>query len=328
MAKSLTSQLLAHLKGETTTLALCWKITKRDGSLILGTDHDLDVVITSGVLAGRYIAGANVTGSDVVSSDDMSVDNTEVDGSFSDTIVIPDLTVADVKAGLLNNAPVTLFFCNWQSPNDGQCYMRSGFLGDLTWDSSSTYKTELRGLTQLLSENIVDSYSVGCGVKRFGDARCKVNVPALAITATVTSVVSRRVFTVSGITTQAVGRFNTGTLVGITGGNAGFTRQIRIDTTSSVHGKLSLFEAFPVDVEVGDTYTMSPGCDRSFATCKTYEDPADPTNPAGNIANFRGYGLLIPGIDAIMKGPVGAAVPAADASAGGGSVWAPSTPGV
>lgn len=321
MAKTITDELLAHLKGEETTLALCWIITKRNGDFIYGTDHDLDIKITTGTLAGTYVAGANVTGADVASSADMSVDNTEVDGSFTDTILIPDLTVADVEAGLFNNAPVTLFFTNWQSPNDGQCYMRSGFLGDLTWDSSSTYKTELRGLTQLLSQNIVQAYSVSCNVAKFGDARCKINVPVISITATVTSVVSRREFTVSGITSQAEGFFNTGTLLGLTGDNATFTRQIRIDTTDSTQGQLTLYEAYPEDVQVGDTFTMAPGCDRAFTTCKTFPNPADGSDPRGNTVNFRGYGYFTPGIDAILKGPVGTSVPVAS-STGGGLHWA------
>lgn len=319
MSKDINSLLLAHLKGEVTTLALCWKITKKNGDVILGTDHDLDIAVSSGALAGVYLAGANVTGSDVASTSDMSVDNTMVDGSFTDdNTIILDLTVDDVRAGLLNNAPVTLFFTNWEAPNDGQCYMRSGFLGSLTWDSNNAYKTELRGLTQLLSQTIVQTYSVACNVVKFGDARCKVDVPAISITATVTAVTNRKEFTVSGITTEPVGRFNTGTLLGLTGNNVGFERQIKIDTTDTVQGKVTLFEPFPEDVQVGDTYTMAPGCPRSFAKCKTFQDPADPTNPAGNIANFRGYGLLIPGVDAMMRGAVGSSVPVADPSTGGG----------
>lgn len=327
MSKTINSLLLAHLKGEDTTLALCWKITKRDGAVILGTDHDLDVVVATGDLAGTYLAGANVTGSDITSSADMSVDNTEVDGSFSDSIVIPDLTAADVEAGLLNSAPVLLFFVNWADTTMGQCYLRTGFLGDLTWDSNSTYKTELRGLTQLLSQTVVQTHTVLCNVVRFGDARCKVDVPAIAITATVTATSSRRAFTVSGITSQPVGMFNTGTLVGLTGANAGFTRQIRLDKTGPTHGALTLYEAFPEDVEITDTFTMSPGCARTPDMCKTYIDPDDPTNPAGNFANFRGYGLFIPGVDAMMKGPVGVSVPVSTSGGGGGGGFSQS-PGV
>lgn len=326
MSKEISSLLLAHLRGEDTTLALCWKITKKNGDVILGTDHDLDITVTAGVLAGVYIAGANISGADISSSADMSVDNSSVQGSFPDTITLPDLTAADVQAELLNNAPVTLFFLNWAAPDDGQCYLRAGFLGELTYDSDNVYKTELRGLTQLLSQPIVDTYSVACGVKKFGDARCKVDVDAVSITATVTAVASRRAFTVSGITTEAVGRYNTGVLVGLTGANAGFTRQIRNDDVGAVHGAIDLFEPMPEAVLSGDTFTMKPGCDRAYSTCKTYKDPAHPSDPNGNYRNFRGYGLFVPGIDAMMKGPVGTSVPATS-SDGGGVHFQPGFPG-
>lgn len=327
MSKSINSLLLAHLRGEDTTLAMCWQVLKKNGDVIYGTDHDRDIPVGSGDLIGVYLAGANISGTDLSSSEDMSVDNAEVQGSFSDTITLPDLTAEDVQAGLLNNAPVTLFFVNWQAPDDGQCYLRSGFLGELTYDSNGVYKTEIRGLTQLLSQNIVDTYSVACAVKKFGDAKCKVDVDAISITATTTTVTNRRVFEVSGITVEPEGRYNTGLLVGLTGANAGFTRQIKLDTTDTVTGKITLFEPFPENVLTSDTFTMKPGCDRAYSTCKTFEDPDNPGDPNGNYRNFRGHGLLIPGVDAMMKGPVGTSVPATS-SDGGLGFWAPAQPGV
>lgn len=324
--KTIDSLLLAHLKGEDTTLALCWQVLKKNGNVIYGTDHDVDIPITTGDLAGVYVAGANITGADLASSEDMSVDNTEIQGSFSDSITLPDLTVDDVRAGLLNNAPVTLFFVNWQAPDDGQCYLRSGFLGELTYDSNNVYRTEIRGLTQLLSQNIVDTYSVNCGVKKFGDARCKVDVAAISVVATAGTVTSRKLFQTSGIT-DPPGRYNTGLLVGLTGANAGFTRQVKDDFVDGSPGKFQTYEAFPEDVAPGDTFTAVPGCPRTFAACKTFVDPANPSDPNGNYRNFRGYGIGIPGVDAIMKGAVGTSVPATS-SEGGGGAWAPSTPGV
>lgn len=318
MSKDIASLLLAHLRGEDTTLALCWQVIKKNGDVIFGTDHDLDVPIATGDLAGTYIAGANINGSDLVSSGDMSVDNTEIQGAFSDSIVLPDLTVEDVQGGLLNNAPVLMFFCNWQSPDDGQCYLRTGFLGELTYDSNNVYKTELRGLTQLLSQNIVQTYAVPCNVVRFGDARCTIDVDAISFIGTVFDVTNRKVFSISGFTGQPLHQFNTGVLVGLTGANTGLTRQIKEDSTGDTQGDITLFEAFPETVVDGDTFTTKPGCDRTDTMCKFYD----------NFVNYRGYGINIPGVDAIMKGPVGTNVPAVDASSGGGGFWAPAQPGV
>jgi uncharacterized phage protein (TIGR02218 family) len=137
-------------------------------------------------------------------------------------------------------------------------------------------------------------------VKRLGDARCGVNVASLSITATVAAVTSRRAFTVSGIGAQPAGYFSLGNLVGLTGANAGFLRQIRVDNVGSTTGSLSLFEAFPQDVVAGDTFTMSPGCDRLLQTCIT---------KFNNRANNRAYGVLIPGVDLLLAGPAGQMVP-------------------
>ena len=293
--KSTTEAMLAHLRGERTTLALCWRIEKRTGGLILGTDHDRDLVVASGDLAGTYQAGANITGADLVSSGDLSVDNSEVTGAFSDSLEITDVTVAEMEAGVLDNAPVTAFFVNWQDPDAGQVYLRRGFLGNFERDSDGKYKTELRGLSQLLSQTIVQTYGEKCNVRRFGDSRCGFDVASVTITATVQSINSRRDFFVTGITSQPVGYFNGGKIVGASGENSGLTRQVRTDAFEGSQGRLMLFEAFPLEVQVGDTFTLAPGCPRTREACR---------DTFANLANFRGYGVFIPGALKLLAGPI------------------------
>ncbi len=294
--KPIASPLQAHLEGDTTTLALCWSILKRNGDYIRGTTHDRDLTVASGSYAGTYKASSNITPSNVKSNSDLAVDNLDVTGALADGTLRVDITQADVEARNLDFASVRTFFVNWKDPDMGQVPMRSGFLGPIRYDSNFAYSTEVRGLAQLLQQNIVQTYSDRCNVKRLGDARCQVDVAALSITATATTIVSRREFTVGGITTQPAGYFSLGNLVGLTGDNTGFLRQIRIDDLAAATGHLSLFEAFPNDVAPGDTFTMSPGCDRLPATCRDKFD---------NWRNNRAYGVLIPGIDLLLAGPAG-----------------------
>ena len=42
--KQISTQLAAHLAGEVTTLATCWKLTRRDTTIFGFTDHDQDIV--------------------------------------------------------------------------------------------------------------------------------------------------------------------------------------------------------------------------------------------------------------------------------------------
>lgn len=292
--KEVAQAAIDHLRQEVTTLALCWVVTKGNGEIIRGTTHDRDLQIDDGDLAGLYLAGANIAGSDVVSGADMSVDNLDVDGAFPESITIPDITLADVEAGWLNNAPVTMFFVNWEDPNAWQTFERVGWLGELEWDSSGQYRTEVRGLTQRLAQNVMRTYGDRCDVARFGDTRCGFNVAAVTITATVSGVTNRRVFIVSGITSEPIGYFSGGRLLGVTGANAGIERQIKLDAYAALQGQLQLFEAFPLDVEIGDTFSMAPGCDRAMSTCR---------DRFNNLVNFRGHGVYIPGIAALLRGP-------------------------
>lgn len=296
--RDVPTALQTHFNGDNTTLALCWKVTKRNGVSVYGTDHDRDITVASGTYAGTYkSATTNISGSDIRSNSDMAVDNMEVSGAFPDTIVIPEITQDDIESGNLNYARVVMLLLNWATPAAGQMVVRVGFMGPLIYDSSGFFKTEIRGLADLLSQNIGQCYSDKCDVKRFGDARCKFDVSSVTITATVTAVTSRRSFAVSGITTQPQGYFDGGLLTGLTGDNAGFKKQIRIDNGGSSAGHIVLFEPFPEDIAIGDTFSMAPGCDRTLATCR---------DKYTNITNFRGFGVFIPGMDALMQGPVGA----------------------
>ena len=88
--KTATSELAAHLVGEVTTLATCWKITRRDGVVLGFTDHirDLDI---DGV---TYRAASGYTRTAIRSTADLAVDNLDVESVFSDD----GITEADLRA--------------------------------------------------------------------------------------------------------------------------------------------------------------------------------------------------------------------------------------
>lgn len=298
MRTDITPALLDHLKADVSTLAICWCVEKADGSRILGTDHDRSIEVPAGGspaddLAGVYLAGSNITGSDVTSNTDMSVDNAEVSGAFpqagSQTI---DVTIADIEAGLLDNAPVTLFALNYTAPADGYVILRRGILGQISRNSDAGYTAELRGLVQFLSQTIIETFSDTCLVVRLGDARCKINVAAITAAVTVSVATSRKEITLTGAGAHPAAYYAAGILRGVTGDNAGFEREVKTDDGA---GHITLWDELPADVTIGDTFALEPGCDRTAATCIA---------KFGNIVNYRGYGIYIPGALAILAGPV------------------------
>jgi uncharacterized phage protein (TIGR02218 family) len=294
--RTISPELLAHLRGEQSTLAICWTIEKGNGEIIRSTDHDRDIEITVGPRAGVYRSAANITGSDVRSTSDLSVDNMEVEGAIQDQWEIPDITVAEIEAGLLDNAPVEVFGLNYNSPDDGQISERRGYLGIPSRDSDGRYKVEVRGLTQRLQQTIGWTFSERCNVVEFGDVRCGFNVAAATRTAVVTAVVGRRSFEVqitAGDPAPIPTYFNGAKITFTSGANNSFFREVQRAEIDGSTVAIRTWEEFPADPVVGDTLSLPPACNRLATTCFLVHN---------NFINFRGYGLFIPGVLRLMAG--------------------------
>ena len=299
--KYVPPSLAAHFRGEEITTALCWQIEKADGTVIRGTDHDTDIEVEDpdDILTGVYSSSSNISASQIKTNSDGSVDNMEVEGALPkpDEHRI-DVSIVDIEAGNLSRAPVYVFVVNWRRPRDGIMLIKRGYLGEIQRTSDYQYRTELRGLTQLLAQNIMRSYSERCQVLRFGDHECGFNLARATLTGTVTGVTSRRRFdtTLNNGTpvTAVAGDFRNGELRFTSGANAGFVRSVKLDDAAGTLGQFSTWENFPYTVTTGATFEVSFGCDRLVTSCKRF----------GRLKHgFRGYGLYIPGINAIMAGP-------------------------
>lgn len=298
--KSIPAQLLADLRKDTTAIAFLWAIEMKDGRMIRGTDHDMDVTIpsTGGSPAdpfeGKYWAGSNITPGDIVANADMSVDNLSVTGALADVgATVLDINVDDIEGGLLDAAPVHVLVCDWRHPDHGYYVVKRGFLGAISRDSDFKYTTEVRGMTQLLSQIVVQTFSERCNVVRLGDAKCKFAVASATFTGTVTAVASRKSFTVS-IAGSPAYHFAGGTITFTGGLNASFFREVKGDPLVNA-GVVTLWEDLPAAVAPGDTFSIEAGCDRTLPTCR---------DVFHNVLNMRAYGVFIPGILAITAGPV------------------------
>jgi uncharacterized phage protein (TIGR02218 family) len=308
--KTIPAQLLSDLKADATSLAFLWSIQMANGEMIRGTEHDQDITIPHtgdspvDINAGTYYAVANVTAGDVASSSDLSVDNLEVTGAFQgDTDAdsppigntVLDVSVADIEAGLLDQAPVTVLVCNWMAPDHGYYIIKSGLFGTITRDSDGKYTTEVRGLTQLLAQTVIRTFTASCNVVKFGDKRCKFNVAAHTITGTVAEPDNLQQFSVDLAQASPPSGFSYvgGTLTFTSGANSGYFREVKIDPNANGN-VVQFWDQFPNAMAPGDEFTLSPDCDRQPLTC---------AHIYHNIFNFRGFGLFIPGLDSLTAGP-------------------------
>ena len=164
MSRTLTSAMLAHIAGEETTLATCVKMTLADATVTGYTNHDNDLLI-SGV---TYQASTGYTPTDIKNTDQMNVNNMDIEG----LIVTGGITAGDISAGRYDGAAVEMFLVNWASISDGTIPMHRGVIGEIARDEN-LFVAELRGIKQLLQQNITETYSVTCRAT-LGDSRCKV----------------------------------------------------------------------------------------------------------------------------------------------------------
>jgi uncharacterized phage protein (TIGR02218 family) len=283
------------MSGNAPTVAVCWQVTKNNGAgYVRGTQHDADITIASGLYAGTYSARAGVSGSDVKGRSDLSADNLNVDGAVTNPtdVTTVDVTHADILADNFAYAPVVVFAVDWTNPNDYQHVMAWGTLGEIIEESTGHYSTEVRGPMQAFQQQIVRTQGDRCDIPHLGHGQCQFNIAANTVTGAVVTVTDRKHFTVSGIGTPAWS-YSLGLLKFTSGENNGFSREVKLDPREN-GGVLLVFDELPNNIGVGDTFTLEPGCPRTIDACKVF----------GQVLNFQGYGLYVPGIDAYMKGPL------------------------
>ena len=282
--KTLPAGMQDHLSSGATTLCWCWKIVRGDGAAQGFTDHDLPVAFDS----LTYEASSGFTASEVQSTLGLAVDNLTVMGALAtDT-----LNEHDLAAGLYDDAQIEIWRVNWASP-DQRVLMRKGNLGQVT-RGKTAFQAEMRGLAHKLNQSVGRCYGYGCDAD-LGDALCTIDLsnPLFAGSGAVTRVTDARRFTVSGLETFADTWFSGGKLIWTSGANAGRAMEVKRHAMSPTQTSIELWQAMSEDVAVGDTFTVTAGCDKQFATCKS---------KFANTVNFRGFPYM-PGNDAITSYP-------------------------
>lgn len=286
-----------HFARENQRVTVCGIVFRRDGTELRCTQHDQDIEIAAGDLAGFYSGSVPITGSDIQSGSDLSADNLEVSGRLTDSLVFSGFTAADIESGLFDSAAFETFLVQWDDPDAWQKPVRRGYLGEIKRTAEGSFQAEWRGLVQALAQSVGRTYAETCDVRRFGDARCGLDILPLELAGTIASVVSRRHFVVSldstPVPTPAAGYFELGEIRFTTGANVNREKQIKRDSVGGPLGDLELWESFAADVQVGDRAIVRPGCDRRFETCQRFD----------NTVNFRGHGRWMPGIPKILRAP-------------------------
>ncbi len=273
--RSASSNMTAHLAGEVTSLAVCWKLSLVDGSVLGFTDHTSDLTISSQL----YKAATGFSPTSIETKDKFSVDNLDVAGILDAAAI----TEADIMAGKYDFAEIEIFMVNVTDLSQGIITHRRGWLGEVTLKNGQ-FIAEVRGLAQKLSQNIVELYIPTCRAI-FGDGRCKANPASYTVGGAVNIITSRQVF-ISNSMTQGAGYFSGGEIQFLTGANAGRRMEIK----EFANKQFTLVLPMPNNIAIGDSFNAIAGCDKTIGTC---------AGKFANAVNFRGE-PYVPGMDKML----------------------------
>jgi uncharacterized phage protein (TIGR02218 family) len=276
--KPASPALAAHLAGEVTTLATCWRLERADGWVRGFTDHDRELVV-DGL---TYVASTGFLPSAIKTASDLSVDNLDVDGFLDDAA----LRAEDLIAGLFDGARIEVFIVNWADLGQGRLLLRKGFLGEIK-RADQRFSAEIRGLSNRLQQTAGKLYSRLCRVD-LGSSECGVALGPRTDTYAVTQVIAAD--TVRVVTARATGYFTFGKATFTTGANAGAVNEVLLHDGQTIR----LFVPMPRPIVVGDQIVLVAGCDKTPETCNA---------KFANILNFRGE-PHIPGNDKVFSYPV------------------------
>jgi uncharacterized phage protein (TIGR02218 family) len=300
MSKNVSDDLKERLSYECTHLALCWLISRQDGRVFLFTNHDTDIPLAAGAwMSGTYKAATGFTATAIENKSDMTVDNLDVTSILDDD----SITIEDIRAGLYDYADVYIFAIDWLKAKEytgaelptNVISMRYGKFGECIASPQGYYSVEVRGLTQLLQQQIGELYGPCCRADLF-DARCGLSSSAYESAANIASVVDTTHYTVTFTSTMGdtgVAKwFKYGSMRIGNGANAG--KKLEIKTYDPATGAIELYIPPGYPLEVGSWVRLLPGCDKTWGTCHdTFHN---------DVAGFRGEANL-PGDDKVYWYP-------------------------
>jgi uncharacterized phage protein (TIGR02218 family) len=267
---------MSWLEGDLTTLALCWRVERRDGVTIGLTAHDRD--LSWGGLVYREAPG--MVPSAITRGAGLDPASMDVTGALTSDAI----SEADLLAGRWDGARVAIFACDWTDPAN-QVALGEGMIGAVE-TRGGMLTAELRGAMAALERPVVEETSAECRAD-LGDARCRVAMAGRRRFAVVTAIADN-VVTLDGAE-PAPNVYGQGRLRWISGANSGLE-----DAILRSEG-VTLTLRRPPHFDAPGRVLLVEGCDRTLATC---------AGRFGNALNFRGEPYL-PGIDLLTRYPGG-----------------------
>lgn len=264
------------------TLINCLRIVANDGTTIRFTDYPYPVIASTG---GSYQSDNGYQFSGVTQTSEGAGTLVDLEGIIS----AAGLDVDELKSGKWDGARVYIFATSWTNPIEDEEPIAVGVLGK-TALFEARYTAQLMHLIDALNVPTGRDYSALCSWILFDEtldgktysyqrSRCQLNIYDYLVIGSITSVVSNGEF-VDSTRAEDNDYFSNGSVLFTTGDNVGLASiKIKSHTTG---GNFILHDDTFNTMQVGDQYTMIPGCRKRLV-----EDCAAKYLNAPNFGGFR-----------------------------------------
>lgn len=185
------------------------------------------------------------------------------------------LTRANFLRGKWRDADVNVKFINYLNAETIAEF--SYRLGDAKIGRLSA-NCELRSLSWFLSQEIGDTLSPTCRVRRFGDAQCGVDLSLYTYDTVITAVTSSTVLRLGLSGTGSLpspfveNAYAYGELIFLEGPMSGRRLEIKSSTTNTPAFFITLQLPLQFEASVGQSVRIIQGCDRTFPRCIQYNN--------------------------------------------------------
>lgn len=259
--------------------AKCWLITRRDGVEIASTDHDVSILFQGRTYIPRTISSSAIEKQALVPN------NFDIHAAFG------DISYDDLLAGKYFNALVDEFKVDWLHPLEALDAVR--FIINSFQVNGEVFTASMVGVQSKIVGNAARFYTSLCPWDLYDPNTCQANPDEYREDGFITEIVEAGRSINININGFEENYFKYGTLKWVTGDNVGLLdRNIK---TSSFDGFIEFQLKTGLGMQVGDTFELLPGCDKSQCHCLL---------KFNNELNYGGF-PYIEGTDRMIQTPDG-----------------------
>ena len=284
--KSISPQLQSEI--EQGKIAYIISVTMKDGVSIYYTNHDRPLTVDGHL----YQPGAGLSRVRLIATGNQEVSTQSFESAWT-------FDIDETKAlnGYYDDALVIFSWIAWEHPEYGPLEIFRGNLGMLNW-SKEGFNAEIHNAIRKLQNPIGSYYTPFCR-HNFGDSTdtnksipggCNLNLGSFTFSGSVSAILTnKRKFIISGLASaQPNAYFSNGVMTWTSGLNDDRVSDVKVSTVDGYGSQIELYLPTTFDIQVGDSFTVVAGCDKTRDTCKT---------KFNNVVNFGGMPDLQPEIN-------------------------------